>query len=70
MARRCLSCGRRWLGAAPLCGHPQDTPPDGAQEPISGVAPGQEPGAQPGPAEPIPEVALPGYRIGEILGRG
>lgn len=56
MARRCLTCGRRWLGTAPPCGHPQE--------------PAQEPSSRPGLADPIPQVALPGYRIGEILGRG
>ncbi|WP_428265217.1 protein kinase domain-containing protein [Haliangium sp.] len=30
MTRRCLVCGRRWLGASPSCGHPQEA------EPVSG----------------------------------
>jgi serine/threonine protein kinase/tetratricopeptide (TPR) repeat protein len=60
MARRCLSCGRRWLGASPACGHPQDTGAEPAQDPVS----------LPGLADPVPEIALPGYRIGEVLGRG
>jgi serine/threonine protein kinase/tetratricopeptide (TPR) repeat protein len=66
MARRCLTCGRRWLGAAPPCGHPQEAIPDAAQDSF----PGQEPGARSGAAEPVPEIELPGYRIGEVLGRG
>jgi serine/threonine protein kinase/tetratricopeptide (TPR) repeat protein len=60
MARRCLTCGRRWLGTAPACGHPQEPLPDAAQEQVS----------RPGTTEPVPDIALPGYRIGEVLGRG
>ena len=56
MVRRCLICGRRWIGSAPPCGHPQE------QNATSLSAAGE--------AEPLRLEVLPGYRLGEELGRG
>ncbi len=55
MAFRCLTCGRRWRGQAPACGHPQER----ALELSGPVA-----------LESAAPVAVPGYRIGRLLGQG
>lgn len=57
MVRRCLTCGRRWLGAEPPCGHPPDTEATSAHNTGST------------PALP-PLESLPGYTLGEVLGQG
>ncbi|ACY15989.1 serine/threonine-protein kinase PknK [Haliangium ochraceum] len=57
MTRRCLSCGRRWVGASPSCGHPQEEIAHTVENRGSS-------------AEAAPAFELPGYRIGGVLGRG
>lgn len=56
MVRRCLMCGHRWLGSGPPCGHPQEQ--DAAPSPVASET------------ESLLLEGLPGFALGEELGRG
>jgi eukaryotic-like serine/threonine-protein kinase len=53
---RCLTCGRRFAGPAPPCGHEQPARATDGSEHDEGLN--------------VPELRIAGYRLGAIVGRG